>query len=209
MIVMGMMSVSVVVTVMVLFFMLNFINGSLCTFFQSLKFHHRGSFCRQIPYWMRWLILDKLRRLLCMKLPYARRSSMLTHVDNNMSTIETTNSLLSLRMSTINNANDEHYELDTRIFEQQTNLCCILDDSSRSALSAFHEQLSHTIQVLSSRRERDDEYKTIANENRQLVQVIDRLLFWLLLLSTIVITLLLLIVIPFVLQSHEIDRLDE
>ncbi len=75
--------------------------------------------------------------------------------------------------------------------------------------SQLHDQLLRTLQVLIARQEHDDECQAMANEWRQLAQVIDRLLFWLFLVSTVVITLMLLIIIPFVLQSKETDLLDE
>lgn len=37
-----------------------------------LNVHHRGPINKEIPQWIRWLVLEKLRRLLCMKFPQSQ-----------------------------------------------------------------------------------------------------------------------------------------
>ncbi len=73
----------------------------------------------------------------------------------------------------------------------------------------LQEEILKTLQVLISRQELEDECEDIANDWRQVAQVIDRLLFWVFLIATVGITLTLLIIIPLVRHSMETDELDE
>uniref|UniRef100_A0A914W3A3 Neurotransmitter-gated ion-channel ligand-binding domain-containing protein n=1 Tax=Plectus sambesii TaxID=2011161 RepID=A0A914W3A3_9BILA len=204
---------------------------------QVLNFHHRGPFHKEIPYWIRWLILDKLRRFLCMKLPY-------TNFREAAQQPKQTNNSLMRRMSlklTIDNLQDEllhEMGLERRMSYCESRLTrsgqgnCVgrettfanmgepetiaLSRTARPtsagsswARSQLHEEVLKTLQVLISRQELDDECEEIANEWRQVAQVIDRLLFWVFLLATVVITLVLLIIIPLVMHAMETNDLDE
>lgn len=202
-------------------------NYHLC---QVLNFHHRGPFHKEIPYWIRWLILDKLRRFLCMKLPYT----------NFREPSKQSNNSLMRRMSlklTIDNLQDEllhEMGLERRMsyltrgagancVGRETTFANIGEPetialsrtarptsaTSTWARSQLHEEVLKTLQVLISRQELDDECEEIANEWRQVAQVIDRLLFWVFLLATVVITLVLLIIIPLVMHAMETNDLDE
>jgi len=50
--------------------------------------------------------------------------------------------------------------------------------------------------MLTTRQESDDHHQLMANEWRQVAQVIDRLLFWIFLFATTLLTPILLIIIP-------------
>lgn len=224
-VVMGMTSVSVVMTVMV------------------LNFHHRGPFHKEIPYWIRWLVLDKLRRALCMKLPYSdmrqpkhssllRRLSLKLTIDNLQDELMQDMGLDSRHRSSSYNATS----CDPFVNEQALVPNCVGSGSGDAiplqrlggggtggggggrgpshplgamGKSQLHEEVLKTLQVLISRQELDDECEEIANEWRQVAQVIDRLLFWIFLFATVLLTLALLIIIPLVRHAQETDKLDE
>jgi hypothetical protein len=180
------------------------------------------------------LILDKLRRFLCMKLPYT----------NFREPPKQSNNSLMRRMSlklTIDNLQEELMQdmglerrmsyCESRLTRQAHGNCVGREttfanigepetialnrtvrptsQSNTLARSQLHEEVLKTLQVLISRQELDDECEEIANEWRQVAQVIDRLLFWVFLLATVVITLVLLIIIPLVMHAMETNDLDE
>lgn len=41
-----------------------------------LNVHHRGPNHKEIPQWVRWLVLDNLRPMLCMKSPHSKQSRL-------------------------------------------------------------------------------------------------------------------------------------
>lgn len=86
-------------------------------------------------------------------------------------------------------------------------------DKSRGGCENCHklqEEILQTLQqVLLARQERENECEKMANDWRQVAQVVDRLLFCVFLIATVGITLTLLIVIPWVRHSLESDEFDE
>lgn len=229
-----------------------------------LNFHHRGPFHKEIPFWIRWFILDKLRRFLCMKLPYSnmraqprannsllRRLSLkltidnlqeelmqdmgLEHRRNNNATQQSRHSFrrnnrasgqmanhhdydgsngesLPLRTMSNHHTSSVHHQLQNLSSNLASPECTAPVTATAPPVigrSQLHEEVLKTLQVLISRQELDDECEEIANEWRQVAQVIDRLLFWVFLLATVLITLLLLIIIPLLRHAAETDQLDE
>ncbi|TKR95138.1 hypothetical protein L596_009346 [Steinernema carpocapsae] len=73
----------------------------------------------------------------------------------------------------------------------------------------LHSRLFRTLEMLIKRQEIEDQCNALANEWRQVAQVIDRLLFWIFLVATVFITLLLLIIIPTVHRAMESEEFDE
>lgn len=240
---MGMTSVSVVMTVMV------------------LNFHHRGPFHKEVPYWLRYLILHKLRRMLCMKLPYQQvrprnhmqngyasgmeDSSFLRRISLKM-TVEALQSELMDDMGLTQKMNgidagavgqyqsmaENNYNRHVRrsnscrptrrepnAYTQlgSTNPCgpvfanesLVKRGCACYERSALQREVLKTLQMLISRQELDDECEGIANEWRQVAQVIDRLLFWVFLVATVGVTLVLLILLPLIYHNMETMELDE
>jgi cell division protein FtsB len=164
-----------------------------------LNFHHRGPFHKEIPYWIRWFILDKLRRFLRMNLPYANFrqqtadaadviSSSTAAAAHNKQLQQSRIRRMSLKM-TIDNLQDELLS-DMGIESRRTprglsvqqncvNTAELLPmrsiiqpaQSTHTARSQLHEEVLKTLQVLISRQELDDECEEIANEWRQVAQV--------------------------------------
>src|SRR5438105_3486737 len=98
---MGMTSVSVVMTVKV------------------LNFHHRGPFPKEPPQWIRWLILGKLRRLLCMNPSYNYRrhqksTSLMRRFSQKLTTDPSTNSENSTLLNSDSNKGRESINLRAR-----------------------------------------------------------------------------------------------
>uniref|UniRef100_A0A1I8AR31 Neur_chan_LBD domain-containing protein n=1 Tax=Steinernema glaseri TaxID=37863 RepID=A0A1I8AR31_9BILA len=233
-VVMSMTSVSVVMTVMV------------------LNFHHRGPFNKPVPDWVRVFILEKLRRILFMKLPYTGYGDSVT------SAISATGLMqkMSLRLaiddmlgneifgnsdvggppsndSTVtygnnhtNHVGNNHYMalsnnnyqppeedlLNHQLIDETS-----LDGQGKTAQQRkkkrrskeMNTKLFKTLEMLIRRQEIEDQCNALANEWRQVAQVIDRLLFWVFLVATVFITLLLLIIIPTVHRAMESDEFDE
>ena len=61
-------------------------------------------------------------------------------------------------------------------------------------------------QVLIKRQQKEDAGEKLANEWRQVAQVLDALLFWLFLLATSIITFVLLVLIPFLYRPFDDDE---
>lgn len=208
-------SVSVVMTVMV------------------LNFHHRGPFHKEIPSWLRWLVLDKLRRMLCMKLPYEnmctpktnstiRRLSLKLTIDNlqdellsdmGLNTVANHHPMTSSSYGGLRNSCNEgpsSRKLSTRIMPSSAPLLPLdqQEPCSCTQRSVLQQEVIKTLLMLISRQELDDECESIANEWRQVAQVIDRLFFWLFLVATVAITVVLLIIIPLIRHAKETNELD-
>uniref|UniRef100_A0A915EL78 Uncharacterized protein n=1 Tax=Ditylenchus dipsaci TaxID=166011 RepID=A0A915EL78_9BILA len=66
-----------------------------------------------------------------------------------------------------------------------------------------------TLETLTSRQDNDDRLQLMANEWRQVAQVMDRLLFWIFLVLTTSVSTLLLIVIPMWHRAGESTEFDE
>lgn len=226
-VVMAMTSVSVVMTVMV------------------LNFHHRGPFHKELPPWLRWFVLDKLRKFLCMKLPYenVRHSKGSNSTMRRMSLKFTVDSLQEQLLRDMGLAqNIETYaqtggptcnepKYRTRLcstpnsfigpgifFENpgrhhSFSMCtCNGNGNGQSQgqnRQALQNEVIRTLQMLVSRQELEDECEDIANEWRQVAQVIDRLLFWIFFVATVAITFILLIFIPLIRHAADANNLDE
>ncbi|CAI4226524.1 unnamed protein product [Auanema sp. JU1783] len=199
-VVMGMTSVSVVMTVLV------------------LNFHHRGPFNEPIPYWVRVMILERLRKILRMKLPspadstninsiycpnggsIMRRKSVRVAMDDMKN--EVINEMgPDLLLNGGNEAalNCQRKRTDSLQVPGQTEV--ILDGNGitrkrRRSNEEVQTKLIKTLQVLIRRQQKEDDSEKMANEWRQVAQVIDRLLFWIFLVATVMITSILLVFIP-------------
>lgn len=229
---MAMTSVSVVMTVMV------------------LNFHHRGPFHKELPSWLRWLVLDKLRKLLCMKLPYEntrlvknrsstmRRMSLKFTVDSLQDQLLremgiATNIETFANSAPVNGAAVDEQKFETRLYSNPTSFVgpgVFFENQQRRSFSScncngggnssgngsgnagrsqLHNEVLKTLQMLISRQELEDECEEIANEWRQVAQVIDRILFWLFFIATVAITFILLIIIPLIRHASDANNLDE
>ncbi|CAJ0576020.1 unnamed protein product, partial [Mesorhabditis spiculigera] len=73
----------------------------------------------------------------------------------------------------------------------------------------INEKLLKALQVLIKRQQLEDDGQVLANEWRQIAQVIDRLLFWIFLVATTGITTTLLIIIPSINYASETADFDE
>uniref|UniRef100_F1KVU9 Neuronal acetylcholine receptor subunit alpha-10 n=1 Tax=Ascaris suum TaxID=6253 RepID=F1KVU9_ASCSU len=189
-VVMAMTSVSVVMTVMV------------------LNFHHRGPFNQAVPKWVHRLVLNRLRRALCMRLPYTGWK------DNGFCSANGMTKTISIGLAMDDFNVDSFEELDNQFLQMQETELVNVDDAAalrkkKCRPNELHSRLLKTLQVLIRRQEMEDLYQTLANEWRQVAQVIDRLLFWVFLVCTVIITLILLIIIPAVHRSMESDVFDE
>uniref|UniRef100_A0AC34F2X1 Uncharacterized protein n=1 Tax=Panagrolaimus sp. ES5 TaxID=591445 RepID=A0AC34F2X1_9BILA len=194
-VVMGMSSISVVMTVVV------------------LNFHHRGPFNRPVPRWLRRVVLEKLRAFLGIQLNYNQYSSTNGAIPNSVSS----NGILR-RMSTRMQVDDivlgnSMIEANKDLF-QETELISIENGESvlrkkAKKLNDLHSKLLKTLEMLIKRQEVDDFSQKIAHEWRQVAQVIDRFLFWIFLILTVVITTVLLLVIPIYHRSMDEGEFDE
>uniref|UniRef100_A0A914YT91 Uncharacterized protein n=1 Tax=Panagrolaimus superbus TaxID=310955 RepID=A0A914YT91_9BILA len=194
-VVMGMSSISVVMTVVV------------------LNFHHRGPFNRPVPIWLRRVVLEKLRAFLGIQLNYNQYSSTNGAIPNSVSS----NGILR-RMSTRMQVDDivlgnSMIEANKDLF-QETELISIENGESvlrkkAKKLNDLHSKLLKTLEMLIKRQEVDDFSQKIAHEWRQVAQVIDRFLFWIFLVLTVVITTVLLLVIPIYHRSRDEGEFDE
>ncbi|KAL6731984.1 hypothetical protein Aduo_002796 [Ancylostoma duodenale] len=198
MVVMGMTSVSVVMTVLV------------------LNFHHRGPFNEPVPEWARVLILQRLRKLLHMKLSH-------TEIDSNskkkVSVCSNTDMMrrLSVRVAIDDMRNEIINEIGPDLLNggsavaEPPRLEALLLDVPHTNLAVDrngvtrkrprHEdnlqaKLLKTLQILIRRQESEDASERMAIEWRQVAQVLDRLLFWVFLVATVIITFVLLLLIP-------------
>uniref|UniRef100_A0A9J2PQM9 Neurotransmitter-gated ion-channel ligand-binding domain-containing protein n=1 Tax=Ascaris lumbricoides TaxID=6252 RepID=A0A9J2PQM9_ASCLU len=181
-VVMAMTSVSVVMTVMV------------------LNFHHRGPFNQAVPKWVHRLVLNRLRRALCMRLPYTGwKDNGFCSANGMTKTISIGLAMDDFRTRQSIPANAELVNVDDAAALRK----------KKCRPNELHSRLLKTLQVLIRRQEMEDLYQTLANEWRQVAQVIDRLLFWVFLVCTVIITLILLIIIPAVHRSMESDVFDE
>ncbi|XGW21367.1 hypothetical protein V3C99_004376 [Haemonchus contortus] len=192
-VVMSMTSVSVVMTVMV------------------LNFHHRGPFNEPVPNWARILVLDRLRRLLRMKLSNRGDSTRVSVCPNSM----------MRRMSVRVAMDDMRKEIISVLgpgllsggngVAESARLESLLVDVPQTEFSVeqngvvrkrprvgddLQVKLLRTLQVLVKRQENEEASERVANEWRHVAQVIDRLLFWIFLFATATITFVLLVLIP-------------
>ncbi|KAK6731999.1 hypothetical protein RB195_008069 [Necator americanus] len=203
MVVMGMTSVSVVMTVLV------------------LNFHHRGPFNDPVPEWARVLILERLRKLLHMKLSHtdtdSKKQKMSVCSNNMMRRLSVRVAMDDMRNEIVNevgpdllnggniveSASGEPVHLDV----PQTNIAVACNGVIRKRPKTddnLQIKLLRTLQVLIRRQESEDESERMAIEWRQIAQVIDRLLFWIFLVATVIITFILLLFIPAMHRSsHE------
>ncbi|CAJ0954853.1 unnamed protein product, partial [Mesorhabditis belari] len=218
-VVMGMTSVSVVMTVLV------------------LNFHHRGPFHDPVPRWARVLVLDKLRRFLRMKLPHtgygdATRATTASGTTGMMRRLSVRLAMNELKGEVVSEVAGEsnyllHRYLNTEIpnghaktaTERQINGEVIKDGqeprngavpkSAARNSDELNEKLLKALQILIKRQQLEDDGQVLANEWRQVAQVIDRLLFWIFLIATTAITTTLLIIIPSVHYANETGEFDE
>ncbi|KAK0422424.1 hypothetical protein QR680_007564 [Steinernema hermaphroditum] len=233
-VVMSMTSVSVVMTVMV------------------LNFHHRGPFNKPVPDWVRVYILDKLRRILYMKLPYTgygdsvtsaisatglmRKMSMRLAIDDMLAGDvfgnsdaggpHSNDSTVTYGHNHTNHVGNNHYmALSNNNYqppEEDLLNHQLIDETAidghgktvqprkrKRRSKELNLRLFRTLEMLIKRQEIEDQSNALANEWRQVAQVIDRLLFWIFLVATVFITLLLLIIIPTVHRAMESDEFDE
>uniref|UniRef100_A0A914RZ08 Uncharacterized protein n=1 Tax=Parascaris equorum TaxID=6256 RepID=A0A914RZ08_PAREQ len=167
-VVMAMTSVSVVMTVMV------------------LNFHHRGPFNQAVPKWVHRLVLNRLRRALCMRSPYTSWNENGFCSANGMTKTVST----GLAMDDFNV--DSFEELDNQFLQMQETELVNVDNAATVRKKSYRPNELH-LRLLKTLQ---DIYQTLANEWRQVAQVIDRLLFWVFLVCTVIITLILLIIIP-------------
>uniref|UniRef100_A0A914DII9 Uncharacterized protein n=1 Tax=Acrobeloides nanus TaxID=290746 RepID=A0A914DII9_9BILA len=178
-----------------------------------LNFHHRGPFNKPVPKWARSLVLDKLRRLLRMKLePVIIGDYSLSGVTSN-GVIRRISTRLDSNDFILSNLN---HEAENQLHETTEFLG--LDTSGGDAavirkkkkkMSELHQQLLRTLQSLMKKQDGEDKGQMKAHEWRQVAQVIDRLFFWIFLIATASITCLLLVIIPYVYHSNESDEFDE
>uniref|UniRef100_A0A7E4ZU22 Nicotinic acetylcholine receptor subunit n=1 Tax=Panagrellus redivivus TaxID=6233 RepID=A0A7E4ZU22_PANRE len=196
-IVMGMSSVSVVMTVMV------------------LNFHHRGPFNQPIPPWIRRLVLQRLKRILGMKLthPLSSQNGSCTRNGslNSNGVLRRMSSRLQLDDFVISNAVTDprkDFFMETEQIAIDHPGDSVLRKKARK-LNELHTRLIKTLEFLIKRQEVEDHSLKLANEWRQVAQVIDRLLFWIFLVLTIVITAILLLVVPIWHYTRDDSEFDE
>ncbi|CAD6184307.1 unnamed protein product [Caenorhabditis auriculariae] len=218
-VVMGMSSVSVVMTVVV------------------LNFHHRGPFNDPVPYWVRFLVLDHLSRFLRMKLPRAGEPSKVSKAPNGlMRKMSVRNAMTEMRNEVLTNFSVEDQGLldwnltsagsrpgvrptplklrsvgssryfggpqDTRRESVRLEAPTTAEQRQavqrrrRTSTELLQARLVRTLQVLVARQQSEDASERMANEWRLVAQVIDRLLFWIFLTANLIITSTLLVFIP-------------
>ncbi|WKX88903.1 hypothetical protein Q1695_008496 [Nippostrongylus brasiliensis] len=195
-VVMGMTSVSVVMTVLV------------------LNFHHRGPFNEPVPQWARVLVLDKLRRMLHMKL--ANRgdsvrvseggsSGMMRRMSVRVAMDDMRNEIINEMGPDLLNGGSTGLEtppsrLDSLMFNVPHTEISVDQNRvtrRRPRGDEIQTKLLKTLQILIKRQENEDASERRANEWRHVAQVIDRLLFWVFLVATVIITFVLLVLIPY------------
>ncbi|KIH54140.1 Neurotransmitter-gated ion-channel transmembrane region [Ancylostoma duodenale] len=150
MVVMGMTSVSVVMTVLV------------------LNFHHRGPFNEPVPEWARVLILQRLRKLLHMKLSH-------TEIDSNSKKKVSIINEIGPDLLNGGSAVAEPPRLEALLLDvPHTNLA--VDRNGVTRKRPRHEdnlqaKLLKTLQILIRRQESEDASERMAVEWRQVAQV--------------------------------------
>ncbi|KHJ95676.1 Neurotransmitter-gated ion-channel ligand binding domain protein [Oesophagostomum dentatum] len=187
-----------------------------------LNFHHRGPFNEPVPQWARVLVLQRLRRLLRMKLPQteidpARKSSICPN--NRMMR------RLSVRVAMDEMRNEIINEIGPDLLNGGTTECLhgLLLDVPSTNLTVdsngvtrkrrrdddhLQAKMLRTLQILIKRQENEDESERLAVEWRQVAQVLDRLLFWVFLIATATITFVLLLLIPAIHRSSYEEELE-
>ncbi|VDN58048.1 unnamed protein product [Dracunculus medinensis] len=235
--VMGMTSISVVMTVMV------------------LNFHHRGPYCRTVPPWIRFSVLGKLRKILKMQLKHnANNNNDILSADENPTDFDLKCAIgkefhflnfFSFSLSTIEKLNLQRHRQDF-IFLYQVQSHQIpeimfillglsvtgydgLDNQpfiSESALlrrnvgekhsennctvtSMPDEHIYRALRMLLKKRYLEECSQRVINEWQQVAQIIDRFLFWVFLICTIVISIILLIIVPVVHRLSNLDKFDD
>ncbi|KAI1722194.1 neurotransmitter-gated ion-channel ligand binding domain-containing protein [Ditylenchus destructor] len=231
--VMAMTSISVIMTVMV------------------LNFHHRGPFNKPVPPWVHDMVLNKIRNVLRMRMPYSgfvhSIGPGIASIGNGMLCGLNINTQLVTSATHTNNkadtqrdhfANSKHfyscennveaplYQTSNGVRKEETKR--LLDDDyskspqripvqndsfnrskRRKRDDPLQEKLLKTLEMLTTRQDNDDRLQLMANEWRQVAQVIDRLLFWIFFFATGFITLTLLIIIPVLHRATESTEFDE
>ncbi|MFH4976710.1 hypothetical protein AB6A40_003419 [Gnathostoma spinigerum] len=188
-IVMGMTSVSVVMTVMV------------------LNFHHRGPFNSPVPRKMKHLVLERLRPFLRMKPPH------ITVAERN----ENRNLNELIRSASMKIAMEQLDEESKECDQQYVVIkdSPSVDPCEKSLIrlrklrsTRLQARLLKALEMVLKKQQEEEEAQALADEWKQVAQVFDRLLFWIFLVCTLILTMVLLVIIPVCHRLSSTDAFD-
>uniref|UniRef100_A0A915ELA1 Uncharacterized protein n=1 Tax=Ditylenchus dipsaci TaxID=166011 RepID=A0A915ELA1_9BILA len=166
------------------------------------------SFQQTVPQWLHNLVLVRIRNFLRMQMPYSGFSNSIgcgiASIGNGMLHGFNINSALLTNNHKEGESGDHlvetnFYQASNGIHHEHKNQArenSFNHKKRKREIDPLQEKLLKTLETLTSRQDNDDRLQLMANEWRQVAQVMDRLLFWIFLVLTTSVSTLLLIVIP-------------
>lgn len=175
-----------------------------------LNFHYRGPSRKEVPPWLRHIVLDRSLTSCCIKHPrnYSVRRNHYPDAVHHRDTDSDLRPLEAFRL-TVEGVNVEDRSkaelLDMSSSESINNPTDVTRNNSSAprhrrcrcgSSKRVQDEVLRTLRYLLEKQEREDRMTRTVNEWRQMALVIDRVLFWIFLVITAVSSICFLVIIP-------------
>ena len=170
-----------------------------------LNLHHARPHQRQLPRWVRYIVLHVIASILRCKCASKAHRKPLKNDSNHIGKTE------SLRLASDANRRSPVTELRAsrllRRMPHQNDYYIYPESEAESRLQTLMEEASRCLKKIVARREQDDQNESALTEWQDVAAVFDRLLFIFWFLVTLLATLVLIVIIPYLRYTRKPELL--